>query len=59
MGSKKNLALKKFWVREKILGLKFFFGPVIVDFGGVLLVVLILLVTWVIVIQVYLAGQLW
>ena len=44
---------------KKNFGSEIFFGPVIVDFGGVLLVVLILLVTWVIVIQVYLAGQLW
>ena len=44
---------------KKIFVFEIFFGPVIVDFGGILLVVLILLVTWVIVIQVYLAGQLW
>ena len=48
MGQKNILALKKIWGLKKILGSGNFFGPVIVDFGDVLLVVLILPVTWLI-----------
>ena len=47
-GSNKNFSSEKYLGSEKNFGSENFFGPVIVDFGEVLLVVLILPVTWVI-----------